>query len=184
MPRAVRKYSQPGPSSLQAPLQARSLDDYDLEDLDDDVLLNEGEIDLDSDDEEEEEENDESALSGNANGLENNSDDTARRRRRAERHWSYLLSLLRARQKRLEALLSASERLGLVRALMANKGGTSVRKMDSRKQELTDAVAKGKMTKNGLALPGNEDEDDSDTEINGSKPKSRVTYKFGKERKR
>ena len=181
----VRAYSRVAASSssssssssrLEAPIMPRSIEDYDLEDLDDDILLNEGQLtDLEDDEDGE--------LA--ATPADEDEEQTARRRRRAERHWSYLLSLLRARQKRLEALTTASERLGIVRALMANKGGSSGRKIDARKQKITDAVAQGKMTKNGLALPGNESEDEEDVEGGrGKGRKEKVVFKWGKERKR
>lgn len=184
----VRTYSAAGPSTLQAPTQKRSLEDYDLDDLDDDVLLNEGDIDLDDSDSDSESDDDEpTSRRSQSTQADNESDkqteaDTARRRRRAERHWSYLLSLLRARQKRLEALQTAADRLGIVRALMANKGGGSVRKISDQKQAIADAVARGKMTKNGLALPGNEESDEEEEGANGRKAK--VVFKWGKERKR
>lgn len=164
-------------SALQAPTMPRSIEDYDLEDLDDELLLNEGQLtDLDDD---------EDGELAPVHLAQDDEEQTARHRRRAERHWSYLLSLLRARQKRLEALTTASERLGLVRALMANKGGSSVRKIDAKKQQVTDMVAKGKYTKNGLALLGTEDSDeDEEDERGGKKKKEKVVYKFGKERKR
>lgn len=204
----VRGYSAPSTSSvtLDAATAAadeeatrpkhRSIEDYDLEDIDEDVLIDEGEL-TDSDEEYSDDDDDADearrrpsspsassvSLKKQARHLQKLAED---RQRSTEKHWSYLLSLLRARQVRLHALLQASSRLGLVRSLMANKGGTSVSKHKSNSQEaaLREAVASGKVSKHGLAMPGNEDEDEEE-DVNGrKKTREKVVFKFGKERKR
>lgn len=65
---------------------------------------------------------------------------------------------------------------------MTTKGQTA-RKQKDRKDTLTDAVIAGKVTSNGLALPGNEDEDEDDGGASGSKRKPKV-FRWSKERKR
>ncbi|PWN51216.1 Utp11-domain-containing protein [Violaceomyces palustris] len=108
-------------------------------------------------------------------------DEKARKasRRAGEKHLGYLVSELKSRQDRLAVLKSASEKLGIVRALMTTKGGylNKAKKVDGIK----DAVAQGKVTSNGLALPGNEDDDDDDSQGGGQQKKS---YKWSKERRR
>lgn len=48
-----------------------------------------------------------------------------------------------------------------------------------------EKVAQGKLTKNGLALPGNDDDEDDEEEMNGEKKKaSRNKFRWSKERKR
>ncbi|PWN19464.1 Utp11-domain-containing protein [Microstroma glucosiphilum] len=204
----VRGYSAPSTSSVTLDAAAptddedestgrpkhRSIEDYDLEDIDEDVLIDDGEL-SDSDEEDEEESEDEArrrptssstsptSVKKQARHLQKLAED---RRRSREKHWSYLISLLRARQVRLHALLQASTRLGLVRALMATKGGTSVSKHKSSAQEaaLREAVASGKVSKHGLAMPGNEEEDEEE-DVNGRRDtRQKVVFKFGKERKR
>lgn len=96
-----------------------------------------------------------------------------------QKHLSKLLGELSARLHRVSALSLASSKLSLVRALMASKkGGGSVRKLP----EATAAVVSGRVTANGLALPGNEDEDDEEEE--GQKKKGMRKYKWSSERKR
>ncbi|CAO1634075.1 unnamed protein product [Sympodiomycopsis kandeliae] len=109
--------------------------------------------------------------------------------RRREKHSSYLLTLLSARQARHRALSTALQHLNTVTALMNNKG-SSVKKVTSKdeqtKNQMIQAIAQGKMSKHGLAMPGHEDsdDDDEDQEINGRKKKPKAVWKFGKERKR
>lgn len=205
----VRGYSAPSTSSVTLDATAedetarpkhRSIEDYDLEDIDEDVLIDEGEL-SDSDEEySDEDDDDDSADSGRRRPSSPSASSASLkkqarhqqklaedRRRSTEKHCSYLVSLLRARQVRLHALLQASARLGLVRALLANKGGTSVSKHKSSAQEaaMREAVASGKMSKHGLAMPGNEDDDEEEADVNGRKQtREKVVFKFGKERKR
>ncbi|EST06657.1 Small-subunit processome, Utp11 [Kalmanozyma brasiliensis GHG001] len=96
------------------------------------------------------------------------------------KHYGYLVTELQSRYARLDQLQSAAEKLDLVRALMTHKGGRSQVVKQKKKDSLTDAVAKGKVTKNGLALVDTDDEDE-DGEKKGKVAK---VYKFGKERKR
>ncbi|EPQ29071.1 uncharacterized protein PFL1_03360 [Pseudozyma flocculosa PF-1] len=105
-------------------------------------------------------------------------------RRKGEKHLGYLVSELRSRQERLDSLREAAEKLGLVKALMTTKG-QAARRQSSQKQSLTDAVAAGKMTANGLALPGNEsDDDDDEKDGRGRKKPVKKMFKWSKERKR
>ncbi|SNX84126.1 related to UTP11 - subunit of U3-containing small subunit processome complex [Melanopsichium pennsylvanicum] len=99
--------------------------------------------------------------------------------KKGSKHLGYLVTELSSRYARLDQLQQAAEKLNLVRALMTHKGGRS-QVVKAKKNALEDAVMKGKVTSNGLALPGNEE---SDAEDDAGKPKKRV-YKFSKERKR
>ncbi|KAJ1032229.1 hypothetical protein NDA18_001723 [Ustilago nuda] len=99
--------------------------------------------------------------------------------RKGSKHLGYLTTELASRYARLDQLQLAAEKLNLVRALMTHKGGRSKVVKAKQKDELSDAVMKGKAMSNGLALPGNEDDDDGERGV----PKKRV-YKFSKERKR
>ncbi|KDN45910.1 Utp11-domain-containing protein [Tilletiaria anomala UBC 951] len=104
-----------------------------------------------------------------------------------EKYLSHLLLLLSARQERQEALSEAASKLALVRNLMSSRGNSARNVTDkntAKKAQMVDLVANGKMTSNGLALPGNEDEDDAvDTE--GGKGKSKLkVFKWSRERKR
>lgn len=103
-------------------------------------------------------------------------------RRQGEKHLGHLVSELSSRLDRLEKLQLAAEKLNLVRALMTNKGGRSTRVQSSKKIALTDAVMTGKMTKNGLAMPGVEDEDVGSTDDHSRT--QRKLYRFSNERKR
>lgn len=103
-------------------------------------------------------------------------------RRQGEKHLGYLVSELASRLDRLEKLQLAAEKLNLVRALMTNRGGRSTKVQHSKKNALTDAVMTGKMTKNGLALPGVEDEDVGS--IDDQHKSQRKLYRFSNERKR
>lgn len=100
--------------------------------------------------------------------------------KKGTKHLGYLTTELASRYARLDQLQLAAEKLNLVRALMTHKGGSSRIVKSSKKDTLTDAVIKGKVTSNGLALQDTDDEDD-DAEAGKSKPK---VYKFSKERKR
>lgn len=67
---------------------------------------------------------------------------------------------------------------------MATKG-QSVKKLPSEKEKsFLEKVAQGKLTKNGLALPGNDDDEDDEEEMNGEKKASRNKFRWSKERKR
>ncbi|SPO20420.1 related to UTP11 - subunit of U3-containing small subunit processome complex [Ustilago trichophora] len=99
--------------------------------------------------------------------------------KKGNKHLGYLTTELASRYARLDALQLAAEKLNLVRALMTHKGGRS-QVVKAKKNALEDAVMQGKVTSNGLALPGNEESDDEDEQ---GKPKKKV-YKFSKQRKR
>ncbi|SPO21340.1 related to UTP11 - subunit of U3-containing small subunit processome complex [Ustilago trichophora] len=99
--------------------------------------------------------------------------------KKGNKHLGYLTTELASRYARLDALQLAAEKLNLVRALMTHKGGRS-QVVKAKKNALEDAVMQGKVTSNGLAMPGNEESDDEDEQ---GKPKKKV-YKFSKQRKR
>ncbi len=102
--------------------------------------------------------------------------------KKGNKHLGYLTTELASRYQRLDQLQLAAEKLNLVRALMTHKGGRSqVVQAKAKKDSLAEAVMKGKMTSNGLALPGNESEDDEEEATGGAKKR---LYKFSKERKR
>ncbi|KAN0060272.1 hypothetical protein ACQY0O_007601 [Thecaphora frezii] len=101
---------------------------------------------------------------------------------KGEKHVGYLVSELKSRQERLDSLREAAEKLGLVKALMTTKG-QAARRQSAQKQSLLDAVAAGKVTANGLALPGNESDDD-DLDEDGRKKLPKKMFKWSKERKR
>ena len=99
--------------------------------------------------------------------------------KKGSKHLGYLTTELASRYARLDQLQLAAEKLNLVRALMTHKGGRS-QVVQAKKTALQDAVMKGKVTSNGLALTDDtDDEDDS----GAGKPKKKL-YKFSKERKR
>lgn len=101
-----------------------------------------------------------------------------------QKHLSHLLRLLLSRQVRLSTLLEASSKLSLARSLMSTKG-QSVRKLPSDKEKsFLQKVAEGKVTKNGLALPGNEDDEDSEDDERSKKKQALNKFKWSKERKR
>ncbi|GAC99486.1 nucleolar protein [Pseudozyma hubeiensis SY62] len=99
--------------------------------------------------------------------------------KKGNKHLGYLTTELASRYSRLDQLQLAAEKLNLVRALMTHKGGSSRVVKAKKKESLTDAVMKGKMTSNGLALQDTDDEDEE-----GEKVKPKKLYKFSKERKR
>ncbi|PWN37482.1 small-subunit processome, partial [Meira miltonrushii] len=81
--------------------------------------------------------------------------------RPVEKALTKLVTELMSRQERLDSLKQAQQKLETVRHLMTTKG-TSVRKLKSKEDTLRDAVAKGaRVTSNGLALPGPDEEDES-----------------------
>lgn len=99
--------------------------------------------------------------------------------RKGNKHLGYLTTELGSRYARLDQLQLAAEKLNLVRALMTHKGGRSQVVKAKKRDELSDAVMKGKVTSNGLALPGNEESDEE-----GERGEKKKVYKFSKERKR
>lgn len=101
--------------------------------------------------------------------------------RKGTKHLGHLTTELASRYARLDQLQLAAEKLNLVRALMTHKAGRShVVQAKSKQDSLANAVLKGTMTSNGLALPGNEDEFDHADHTRSPKK----VYKFSKQRKR
>ncbi len=104
------------------------------------------------------------------------------------KYYSYLLTLLSARQHRAAVLAEAAQKLELTRNLMATRGATARNVSSGKKQaNMAELVAQGKMTSNGLALPGNEEEDDDEggeDDGEGKRRKLPKVFKWSKERKR
>lgn len=96
--------------------------------------------------------------------------------RKGNKHLGYLTTELASRYARLDQLQTAAEKLNLVRALMTHKGGHSS-VVTARKNSLADKVARGTMTKNGLALTEEEEDEEGEATV-------KKVYKFSKERKR
>lgn len=97
-----------------------------------------------------------------------------------------LVTELGSRQERLNALQDAQSKLETVRQLMTTRG-TSAKKVQSNDKKLREAMIKGgKITANGLAIPGADHaEEDSDEDGSGkSKASKRSIWKWGRERKR
>jgi U3 small nucleolar RNA-associated protein 11 len=103
----------------------------------------------------------------------------------AEKRLGYLISQLDARQQRLDTLNEARSKLEVVRALMTTKG-TNARKVQAKSDAIKSAVVNGKVTKDGLTAAADEDDDDDDEEdsLGEKKNKKKVTWKWGRERKR
>ncbi|CDU23361.1 related to UTP11-subunit of U3-containing small subunit processome complex [Sporisorium scitamineum] len=99
--------------------------------------------------------------------------------KKGSKHLGYLTTELSSRYARLDQLQLVAEKLNLVRALMTHKGGSSRIVKSSKKDSLTDAVMKGKVTCSGLALVDSDEEGEGEAEEGKKK-----VYKFSKERKR
>ncbi|CBQ68149.1 conserved hypothetical protein [Sporisorium reilianum SRZ2] len=99
--------------------------------------------------------------------------------KKGAKHLGFLTTELASRYARLDQLQLAAEKLNLVRALMTHKGGSSRVVKSAKRDSMADAVMRGKMTSNGLALQDTDDEDETE----GEKAKAKV-YRFSKERKR
>ena len=117
-------------------------------------------------------------LPSDSSDIEEDSPQPSTQLKKGSKHLGYLTTELASRYSRLDQLQLAAEKLNLVRALMTHKGGSSRIVKAKKKESLTDAVMKGKMTSNGLALQ------DSDEDEEGDKKASAKVYKFSKERKR
>jgi U3 small nucleolar RNA-associated protein 11 len=103
--------------------------------------------------------------------------------RSAAKRLGYLVSQLDARQKRLDTLNEARSKLEVVRALMTTKG-TNARKIQAKSDAIKAAVVNGRVTKDGLTAAVQEEEDDDEQDTLGDKKKKRVTWKWGRERKK
>lgn len=107
---------------------------------------------------------------------------------KAKKQMSGLVKELGSRQQRLDALNEARSKLEVVRNLMTTKG-TSARKIQSKEQALRDVVSRGaRVTSNGLALPGPDEEESEDEgplgSTGGGVKAKKTIWKWGRERKK